>query len=544
MQRILNNIKTYLETIPITPTSWLLGVSGVLMVRFFLESFSSFNASGFFASDASTLIHYYLFFIGGLFALMLILKVFIPNWKNIIPQFTAITLPAIFIPPIVDLIVSGGKGFKTTYFFDMPEEIFSSFLNFGSSGVTIGLRIEILIVLLCLGVFVYLVQKSFIRAILAPIVVYAMVFVFASLPSFISFLAQVKSLFVVEPVVFFGQAMSESLTLANNLHGSLDYGSAYRVYEIGFNFVMGKVLFLISSILVALWFYLNFKPKFIAVFRNSRKERAAHYILTIFIGIIFAYFKFYPLELNWTDWLSVLTLCLAFYFAGMFSICTNDLVDEGIDKISNQERPLVSGVLSREEMKQASIIFLVASLIAAFLSGYTAFFFVITFISLYYVYSVPPTRFKIIPLFSSFIIGLCYSTTALAGFFLVSPLKIVSAFPIKLFVAVVVIITFLSHARDIKDIKGDKAFGINTVPVLLGDVWGPRVVGLFTGFSFILVPLFSGLNMLYLSAVPASIFSYYYVNKKPYTEKPLFVTYFLFVLVSVLLLLFNLEFNM
>ena len=116
MQRILNNIKTYLETIPITPTSWLLGVSGVLMVRFFLESFSSFNASGFFASDASTLIHYYLFFIGGLFALMLILKVFIPNWKNIIPQFTAITLPAIFIPPIVDLIVSGGKGFKTTYF--------------------------------------------------------------------------------------------------------------------------------------------------------------------------------------------------------------------------------------------------------------------------------------------------------------------------------------------------------------------------------------------------------------------------------------------
>jgi len=147
-------------------------------------------------------------------------------------------------------------------------------------------------------------------------------------------------------------------------------------------------------------------------------------------------------------------------------------------------------------------------------------------------------RFKLIPLFSSFLIGLCYSTAALAGFFLVSPLKNVSAFPPKLFVAIVVIITFLSHARDMKDINGDKAFGVKTVPVLFGDVWGPRIVGTLTGISFILIPLFSGLNILYLSAVPAGLFSYYFVNRKPYFEKPLFRIYFFFVFASILLLLF------
>lgn len=533
---MLAKFKSYLESIRITPVSWLLGVSGVLMVRFFLESFSSPTATGFFASDASTLIHYYLFFMAGLLALMLFLSVVIPNWKHVIPQFVVVTLPAVFIPPIVDWMVSGGKGFKVTYFFDKPSEMLHSLLNFGSVGTTIGLKVEMAAVFICFGILVYLIQKSWQRAIVSPILLYLIVFFFASLPGIVSVLGQTGNLFQIDLLIFFRDSMKDSATIANNLHGSLVYGSGFRLIEISFNFMMGKVLFLVTSVLACVWFFVNFKSKFKALVRNSRPQRASHYIFTILFGAVIAWAMYPPANFNWNDWFSIVVLCLAFYFSGMFAICVNDLADEDIDRISNSNRPLITGVLSRENMKQASVVFLLASLLGAFLAGYTAFFFVLAFTALYYIYSVPPTRFKIVPLFSSFLIGLCYATAILSGFFLISASKSVSAFPPKLFVATVIVITFLAHARDVKDIKGDKAVGIKTIPVLFGEVWGLRIVGLLTAISFVLIPLFSGLEILYVVALPASIASYYFINKKPYSERPLYLIYFLFVLFSILLL--------
>ena len=220
----------------------------------------------------------------------------------------------------------------------------------------------------------------------------------------------------------------------------------------------------------------------------------------------------------------------------MFAVCTNDIVDEEIDSISDPARPLVANSLNKEDMKQASYIFLVATIISGFLAGYTALFFVLAFTALYYVYSVPPTRYKIIPFFSSFIIGLCCLTAVLAGFFLLSPLKYVAIFPFKLTLAVVVIFSLLANVRDMKDIAGDKAAGIKTVPIVFGDIWGPKVVGIFTSISFLLVPIFSGIYILFIAAIPTALASWYYINKKPYNEKPVVKTYFFFVLASLLLL--------
>ena len=89
-----------------------------------------------------------------------------------------------------------------------------------------------------------------------------------------------------------------------------------------------------------------------------------------------------------------------------------------------------------------------------------------------------------------------------------------------------------------KDVRGDKAAGVKTVLVLFGDVWGPRVVGLLAFLSFLLVPVFAGIPVLFASAIPAGFVSYYFINKKPYSEKPIVKTYFFFVLASILLLFF------
>jgi hypothetical protein len=107
---MLAKFKSYLESIKITPISWLAGVSGVLMVRFFLESLSNPTSSGYFASDASTLVHYFLFFVSAFVSYMLLLQVAAPSWKKVAPQFIAISSIFVIIAPVLDWIISLGRG--------------------------------------------------------------------------------------------------------------------------------------------------------------------------------------------------------------------------------------------------------------------------------------------------------------------------------------------------------------------------------------------------------------------------------------------------
>jgi len=539
---MLNNLKIYLGKIHITPVSWLAGISGILMVRFFLESLSNPTSSGFFASDASTLIHYYLFFLAVAVVFMIFLQIAVPSWKKIIPQLTVISFLAILIGPVADWILSGGNGFKMAYLFETPREMLSSFLSFFggnlSVGVTWGIRIEMALLFLFIWLFVFFVEKNWRRAVISTISFYVLVFMFLSFPGVMNIIGghSAAGNYFNQPLFFIQKTISESATISNNVHSSLQYSSIVRMFEISFNFMMGKMFFLISVASLSFWFYMNFKEKFKAVIKNSRPERVAHFVLMIFFGLLVAYSIFSTVKFNWNDWLSVIMLCLSFYFSWMFAVCVNDIVDEDIDAISNTDRPLIINTLNKEDMKQSAFIFLIASLISGFLAGYTAFFFVLTFTALYYIYSAPPTRFKLIPFFSSFLIGLCCLTATLSGFFLLSPIKYVSAFPSRIALAVVVIFFFGSHLRDMKDIEGDKKAGIKTVPVLFGNIWGPRIVGIFAALAFLLVPIFSGIYILFALAIPASLTAYYFVNRKPYKEKYIFRIYFLFVLVSFLLL--------
>ncbi len=540
---MLDKLKSYLESIHITPVSWLFGVSGVFMVRFFLESLSSPTSSGFFSSDASTLMHYYLFLMTAVMIFMIFIRVATPSWKSAAPQFAAVVFLALFIGPIIDWIVSGAKGFRMLYLFESPKDLLMSFFSFTNaglnSGATIGLQIELGLLIVCSGLFVYFVGRSWKRAVISALVLYVIIFVLSALPSFISFIgggSDTAQNYFGQPLFFIQKTIENSATISNNLHSSLQYSSVTRAFEVAFNFLMGKILFLILATLTIVWFRLNLKEKFNAMMGNFRSGRAIHFILMVFLGLLVAHISFPAVVFNWNDILSVVILCLAVYFSGMFAVCVNDIVDEDIDAISNTGRPLITKTLSKEDMKQAGTIFLVASLIAAYLAGYTAFFFVLVFTALYYIYSAPPTRFKLIPLFSSFIIGLCSLVVVMAGFFLLSPLKQVSAFPSSLILAVVVFFSLLTGIRDIKDIEGDRAAGIKTVPIIFGDIWGLRVVGLMTVLGYVLLPIFLKINLLFITAIPSALLTYYFVNKKPYKEARIFQIYFFFLLMSFLFL--------
>lgn len=538
---MLQSIKKYLETLNLSISTWLIGVSGILMVRFFLESLSNPSSTGFFASDASTLIHYWLFFMSVAIIYLVLIQKLVPEWKNVAPQMVAIAFIMIFIAPIVDFLISFGEGFRMTYInYSSFNDLMISFFTIGGlnikNGATLGLKIEIFLFVIGFGTFVYFVSKNFKKALFSAIVLYSTIFCFAYLPSIVSVIVQGKNL-NYDTVNFFKQTIITSWTISNNIHSSLIYGSTIRMFDIAFNFIMGKILFIVLLVGSFVWFNFNFKEKFKAVLKNSRPERVGLYILMIFFGMFSAYIMFPNINLNWNDWLSVVMLCLSLYFSAMFAICTNDLVDKNIDKISNPERPLIKGSLNEFDMKQIAIISILASLLTSFLAGYTSFFFMLTFTALYYIYSVPPTRFKLIPFLSSFIIGLCFLAVVLAGFYLISPVKEVSVFPTRMIIALVVLFFFFSHIRDVKDIEGDKIAGIKTVPIIFGNVWGTRVVGIFASIAFLLIPVFSKIYILFIPSIICAISVYYFVNKKPYKEKYVFMTFFGFIIFAFISLL-------
>ena len=171
-------------------------------------------------------------------------------------------------------------------------------------GSTIGLKIEIVLGLLFFSLLVYLIEKSWQRALISLLILYVVVFMLGSLPSVVSMIGQIGHTFPSEPLSFIGNSVFGSSSIANNLHSSLQYASAVRLLEIAFNFMMSKILFLIAVTALLTWFYLNYKEKFKALMRNFRAERISAYILMFLFGIFISYRTFGPVDFNWNDWLS------------------------------------------------------------------------------------------------------------------------------------------------------------------------------------------------------------------------------------------------
>ncbi|MEI8248938.1 MAG: UbiA family prenyltransferase [Candidatus Taylorbacteria bacterium] len=536
---MLDRYKQFLSSIEISPLGWLVGLSGILCVRFFLESFSSPSSSGIIASDAPTLLHYYLFFLVVALIMMFILGWAVPSWKKVIPTMTLFALLITIVPPIIDWLTTRGKGVSMAYLFDIPRDMMHSFFTFfgpfTAQGITLGIRIELALILIGIGYFVYAVCKQVLPALLTVVIIYIVAFVTVSLPGILFMLGHGSSV-ASTPMQYIGSVVLQSSTVTNNIHGTLEYGSIQRMVEIGFDFLMSKIWFVVLSLLTIGWFIQNYRRETLSILKNYRPERLSHFIGMVVIGMIVAY-QMSHFSMNWNDWMSLVVLVIAYYFSWMSAVCVNDVYDIDIDAISNKDRPITGESISPSYMKTAGILFFIGALIGGYLAGYYAFFCVLTFNALYYIYSAPPLRLKIIPFLATGIIGLCSVTAVIAGFFTFYPDKEIASIPYALIMSVVVMFSLLPNVRDIKDIAGDTAAGIKTVPTLFGPLWGPRVTGILAGLGYVFTPLITKNYFLLWGAIPALVLTYFICVRKPYTERPVFIVYGLFALFVALVLL-------
>lgn len=533
---MLEKIKRFvvlLESAPMSVLGWLMGFAGWLWVRYFLEAFSSPNVSGYLPSDLPTLLHYALFYIATIMVTVVVVGAVtrIPSLSMM--HMVIYLLPIMWLAPLIDLAFGGAH--MTYLFAATPTILFADFFTyFGpltGSGVTLGMRIELGLFFLVLGGYVYLHTKRLSTALIGVLGGYISVFLIGSLPSLITFFL---------PTVADGSlrtALQSSLISHDFLHPA-EMHSAYRTFELFFDAMMAQALYVISVIFGIVWLYRTRKDVVVAMLQNIRAERVAHFLVMVLLGGFIALSA--GSKINWTilDVTTVVVASFTVIFACMFAIVANDLVDEPIDAISNTERPLVTGALTRDMMRDAGLVCGLMTLVGALTLGSYATFWILVFSAAYYIYSVPPLRLKRVPILASLLIGFATLALMLFGFFLVSTNQALGAFPAPIALLVVLFMTLVANIRDLKDIEGDTVAGVWTLPTLLGDRRARMVIGAMTFIASTLVPIFIPIPVLWIPSLIAGAVSWVgLISGKG--ERFVFSLYFVYLISIVFLLRFS-----
>ncbi|MFA5997195.1 MAG: UbiA family prenyltransferase [Candidatus Paceibacterota bacterium] len=513
---------------------WIAGFTAVVVIRSFIEIFSNTPYSGIVVSNLRR-VHYFICFVVVALILSLVVSIFTKQRGNRVINLALYGLPIIFLAPIIDLILTKGGVAHMSYIADTGPKLFADYLTFGGvgNGATPGMQIEVFLILCAIGWYVQTKSKKIISTVVAVLVSYTLMFIIGALPGILYTVSHIPLNGADTSAVtsFMQRSVAGSNIPTNILHGELLYSTPSVLSMNGRNTLLSQVLYLLFFIFGLAWFWYAHKKTALAVLGNIRTTRIFLCLSLLGMGSLSAYSRF-PIMFTWVDWLSFTVLSLSWFSACMFATHVNDLADIEIDKISNPDRPLPRGAVTVREMHEISYVWLLLSLIGAYIVGYFAFFMSAIFISAYYLYSAPPFRLKQVPLFSSFLISIAVLATVFAGFFFVSSGKIITEFPVSYAIGILIIFTLGVNIRDIKDVEGDRKAGIKTLPVIFGK-YGNEVVGFLLALSFILAPFFLPFFTTYSIALPTAIIGYWLCVRKPYKERYIFFLFFVFCLVSI-----------
>lgn len=528
---MIKNLFKYFEESSVTFYGFIFGLFGITYIRGFIENFFERNKVDVFSTDLQTMVHYELFYFFTIGILILIVQFF--SKKNIVLVSKVFLFSSILVwsPPIIDGIVSQGKGFSLAYLFDTSNPLWIHFLDFiifGSPGVSVGVRIEFVILFIAVFFYVHSSTKNLSKSLLAVFSAYCALFTIYAIPVLIgiNFSSEWISSF------------KNSLLWNNYFHPEMTFVTTKRTLEMFFNVLMSQFFYIGITFMFFGSLYLWNTKKFIAVLGNSRPERVVYYFLMILGGITFAASSqkvSIPLS-HWYDYSVFLILFLSFYFVWMFSVALNDINDYAADKISNPKRPLALGSITEDDMRIFGFIFGGFALIGGYLVSHYVLYMIIVFMVLAYIYSLPPLFLKRFLIINSFIMALGALTAFLAGFYLVSNNPHVDAVSPSVIFLIIVVYMLFTNVKDIKDKDGDLFAGVNTIPTLFGLENGKKIIAILSCVALFLIPLLSGLTVLWRLFLPFSFLAYHFITKEVFEERKVFYVYFSYVFIAVLLI--------
>ncbi|MFO7710525.1 MAG: UbiA family prenyltransferase [Candidatus Woesearchaeota archaeon] len=419
--------------------------------------------------------------------------------RVILPGFAIL-----IIVPLIDLLLSKGAGINMTYLLPEYHDLFTSFITFFGEypgmGATPGIRIEVGLVLL--GSLYYLYSKTghLLKSIGYVFLEYCWIFAWASTPFALKGLNKLFNL----------------PTATNDI-----------------DFI--KFFIILSFILTILITSMTHRNYLVAILKDLRYLSIIHYLLFFILGIVLARdgLQIYT-EDNLLDFLLV---PLSLVFGIIFSIITNNREDYEIDRITNSKRPHVKGDIPPHTYQAIGWLSLAASLLIAAAVSPKIVFLIAVFIGNYYLYSMPPIRFKRVPFLSKSVIGINSIILMIIGFIIVR--LSMREFPAEIIPIVVLMVTSASNFIDIKDYKGDKKAGIRTIPTIFGLRKGKLIIGTLFFFSALMLNLLIKERLILIGSIILGSFVFYLINKKRYNEKMVYLTYELAALGLIIFLLIS-----
>lgn len=487
-----------------TPLLYYIGsLFFILILRNLLEVFSYKQP---FSLEAFA--HYNLSFVFLILVLVIIFHFATEGRINKIARAILSFSPVILIAPVVDLLTYGYRGYQITYF--LPAEhgnlvwrLFTFFGRFTEKGISLGIKIEVLVVLLLS--FGYFLWKN--RNIAKSL--------FFTFLTYIAFFSYFSTAYILK---FFLNSAGMSYTTSD--------------------LVFAKLFLILIFVVVWPMSYLAGKKYLVETIKDVRPFRLGHFLLMLIFGLAvgvaqgtgnFSVKIFFDLAF----------IMIALFFAWLFSVFVNNISDLKIDAITNRERPLVAGSVPEKKYKVLALLFLLLAVVYSLGGGAKSLIFTVIFMGNYFLYSMPPLRLKKIPMVSKLPISVNSLLLVVLGYSLVA-----SSFTIPFIITVffLTLFTLACNFIDLKDYEGDKKEEVKTLPVLFGLKRAKILIGtffalaVFSGYFIVgnIISL-SQIGVLVLSAALAVIgfIQFYLINRKEYDERPVFVLY----LVTILTLL-------
>ncbi len=282
------------------------------------------------------------------------------------------------------------------------------------------------------------------------------------------------------------------------------------------------ILIFAISFLLPLLLY-SFRPVLVKeILRDLRFIRIFHFIVMTVLGSIL-YLRSSPQDFNIHTVLLFIIFCIALIYAAVFAIVTNNIEDIEADKITNPGRPLIKGSVNQKSYLIAGLVCLIYALVISLVMKMEMFFGILAISVGYYIYSCKPFRLKRIPFVSKFIIGVNTFSVTLCGFVIAG--GVMTEFPIIWAIFILVPLSLAANFIDLKDTEGDRFAGIKTWPVIFGERKAKIFIAVCTIATYLMAGWLLDKNWaLPLNAV-ALAFHLWFLFRKPYNEKAVFLIY-------------------
>ena len=480
-QKLVNLV----EKIEKTPTNfylWSLTFLSIIFARVLMENWlgKMINRSGdyFFHHFSYTLVFFLLSYLLFLAFLMKKLDLKIKAASNVMLWGYLI----IIFPPLFDFILLNDRPYLSFYgiysLSEMPYRFFTFFGDSPDYGMTYGVRIEIAFTVLALLVYGFIKTRNKIKALIISIEAYLILFFLGTFPSWMTILVrgfQKGPLNVAESDIV--QLFFPSVRLF-----ARSTGSYLNALSIKLSLVYGFILFLF----VCWGLYVLYRKQFLAFLKNARPVQLGYHIGLLLAGMFLAVaFTRINWDLNIFNIFALLLVMVSVAFAWLASVVVNDIYDKKIDHLTNQTRPLIVKDFSNEAyITTGVVLFAVSIFFSAMVSPKTAFL-LMAYQALAFFYSAWPFRLKRFLGVASLVSSIASLLILFAGFILAAPMEDIGQLPTRIIWLLGVAFIFCLPIKDLKDIKGDKADGVMTFPVVFGEYWGKVIIGGGIFFAYV-----------------------------------------------------------